>query len=112
MRKATRFDSGQASAELLALLPVLLAIAFAGWQVALAGQAWWLARIAADRAARAEALGTDVGLAARRSLPARLRRRAEVAETGDGVRVSIRLPDAFGVRLGRVSATSRFEEQR
>ncbi len=97
---------------MLALVPIFVAIAFAGWQVALVGQAWWLTRVAADRAARARSIGADERSAARQALPARLSRGAEVVATGDGVRVSVRLPDLFGVRLGTVSAESELEEQR
>ena len=46
-------ESGQATVELVALLPLLAAVGLALWQAVVAGQAMWLAGAAARSAARA-----------------------------------------------------------
>ena len=86
-------DRGQASIELLGVLPVVLLAALAAWQLALAGHAAWLAGNAARVAARAEAVGRDPGAAARAALPAHLRRGLIVTGRGEGrVDVRVRIP--------------------
>lgn len=109
-----RAQEGQATVELFGLLPVLALVALLAWQAAVAGQAAWLAGSAAREAARAQALGRDATAAARRVLPAQLRRGVRVARDGDdGVRVRIPVPvvvDA-GRRLGFVAARARMEPQ-
>ena len=60
--------SGQASVELVALLPLLAAVALLAWQGVVAGQAIWLSGAAARAAARAFALGDDPTAAARSSV--------------------------------------------
>jgi hypothetical protein len=52
-----RSTRGQASVELVALLPLLALNALALWQGVVAAQAAWLAGGAARAAARAQALG-------------------------------------------------------
>jgi hypothetical protein len=107
-------QDGQASVELVAVLPVLAALVAGVWQVALVGHASWSAAVAARAAARSEALGLDPRAAARAHLPARLDRGLRVREGRDGeVSVTVRVPSVLGVaRLGRVSATASFEAQR
>jgi hypothetical protein len=106
-------ERGQATVELVALLPLLaLAIALM-WQAALAGQAIWLASSAARAAARADAMGLDAAAAARRVLPERLERGLAVSSQGDGaVDVSVRVPSVVGGRLATVGARARFAPQR
>jgi pilus assembly protein CpaE len=89
---AQRRDSqrGQASIELLGVLPAVLLAALAAWQFALAGHAAWLAGNAARVAARAEAVGRDPGRAARDALPAHLRRGSIVRRRG-GERIDVRV---------------------
>jgi hypothetical protein len=104
---------GQASAEFVALLPLMVLVLAGAWQFVLAGDALWHARVAARAAARAQAVGADPRAAARAHLPSRLERalRVSTADNGD-VRVSIRIPAALGaLDLGRVSATAHFERQ-
>src|SRR5690349_2136993 len=60
---------GQASVELVVLLPVILVVLAVGYQAVLAGQAIWEVRVAARAAARANALGADAAAAARAHLP-------------------------------------------
>jgi hypothetical protein len=108
-------QSGQAAVELVAVLPVLIALLAGVWQVALVGHAAWSAGAAARAAARAHALGLDPRAAARAHLPRGLERGLSVREAGRGgqVTVSVRVPSVLGAaRLGRVSATSAFAAQR
>ncbi|HEV7807907.1 MAG TPA: hypothetical protein VGO80_18960 [Solirubrobacteraceae bacterium] len=106
-------ECGQASIELVALLPLVAVIAALGWQAVVAGQAVWLAGSAARAAARASAVGADARAAARRALPERLRRGVAVRTRGEhGVRVAITIPSVIGAgRLGTVSARARMQDQ-
>jgi hypothetical protein len=101
-------ESGQASAELAALLPLVALVLGIGWQLVVAGHAAAAAATAARAAARAEAVGADPREAARRHLPARLERGLRVRSTGPGaVTVTVRVPAIVGtVSLGTVDATS------
>jgi hypothetical protein len=91
--RSTDRQRGQASVELIALLPLLLAAAAVLWQLVLAGHAYWLCANAARVAARAALVGGVVDAAARSALPAPLERGLEVDAAGDGaVRVELRLP--------------------
>jgi len=95
-------QSGQASVELVATLPLVLLIALVAWQVALAGQTLWLCANAARAAARATAVGRDAAAAARSALPAALERGLRVSRAGSGaVRVEVRMP--FLLRQWRTS---------
>src|SRR5213080_2011664 len=97
-----RSESGQATVEFVALLPLVAVVAFALWQAMVAGQAVWLAGSAARAAARASAVGGDPRAAARRVLPVRLRDGVAIHSRGrDGVRVAIAIPSVAGaLRLG------------
>src|SRR4051812_49448096 len=86
-------EAGQASVELLGVLPAVLLVAALVWQLALAGQAAWLCANAARAAARAEAVGRDGPSAARSALPRSLERGLKVESAADGaVRVRLRIP--------------------
>ena len=109
-----RGEDGQASVELVAVLPVLVVIALLAWQAVVAGEAWWLAGTAAREAARAAAVGRDPGAAARAVLPGRMRDglRVKTGREGDGLRVRVQVPAVVeGMRLGSVSARARMEPQ-
>src|SRR2546423_10225596 len=80
---STTGQRGQASVELVALLPLLLVLVALAWQAALAGQAVWLSGAAARAAARARAVGGDEVAAARGSLPPALGRPLRVEHAGD-----------------------------
>src|SRR6266545_6298338 len=69
-----RREHGQAAAELVALLPLLIGVLACAWQVVLAGHAVLAAGAAARAAARAQAIGLDAGAAARAHLPTHLER--------------------------------------
>jgi hypothetical protein len=106
-------ERGQATVELVALLPLLALAVALMWQAALAGQAIWLASSAARAAARADAIGLDAAAAARRVLPARLERGLAVSSRARGaVDVSVRVPSLVGGHLATVGARARFAPQR
>ena len=86
-----RREDGTASVELIAVVPFLLLAVLAAAQIALAGQALWSAGIAARAAARAQVVGRDARVAARRALPPSMRGGAEVTAEG-GVSVRVRIP--------------------
>ena len=98
-------EQGQASVELVALLPLLVAGTLALSQLVLAGHAAWAASSAARAAARALAIGGDPALAARRALPGRLRAARASAQRG---RAASHSPCGFRGRWVRLtSAGSR-----
>lgn len=108
-----RDERGQASVELVGVLPLCLLACAVVWQLALAGHAAWAAGSAARAAARAAAVGGDPRTAARGALPESLERGLEVRPRDGGeVRVTVRVP-AIGalLSLGAVSASARFEPQ-
>jgi hypothetical protein len=115
MWRARGGEDGQAAVELVAVLPVLAAIALLCWQALIVGEAWWLAGTAAREGARAAALGGDPRAAAAGSLPARLRRDLHVTRGHDdaaAIRVQVAVPAVLArVRLGSVSARARMEPQ-
>ena len=86
-----RGESGQASVELLAVVPALLVVVLLVAQFALAGYALWSAGAAARAGARAGYVGGDAEEAARQSLPEALRDGASVSDR-DGVSVRVRAP--------------------
>jgi hypothetical protein len=109
-----RHEEGQASVELVALLPLLVLLACAAWQTVVAGQAAWMAGAAARDAARAQALGRDPAAAARAALPPRLRAGLRVTgDAEDGVRVRVVVPVVLtgGRSLGTVVGRARMEPQ-
>lgn len=108
-------ELGQASAELLGVVPAVLLVAAIVWQLALAGQAAWLCANAARAAARAVAVGRDGASAARSALPRSLERGLQVETSRNGaVRVRMRIPLLLGAWQSPVSvaATARLGEGR
>jgi pilus assembly protein CpaE len=88
-----RSEAGQASVEMVAVLPFVLLVGALCWQFALAGHAAWLSAHAARAGARADAVGADVGAAARSALPAGLERELKVKRLSEGgVRVEVQVP--------------------
>ena len=107
-------ERGQATVELVALLPLMAVLAALLWQAVVAGQAIWLAGSAARAAARASAIGGDAGAAARRVLPPRLEHGLTVGRErgGDGVRVAIEIPAIVGAgHLATFTARARLQDQ-
>src|SRR3954451_17612118 len=109
-----RGDRGQASVELVALLPLLALLVAVVWQAALVGQTIWLSGAAARAAARASAVGSDPLRPARAVLPRALRGGLSVrAEDSGSVALTLRVPALVGgARLGTVRARARFAPQR
>ncbi len=111
---STSAERGQATVELVALLPLMAVLAALLWQAVVAGQAVWLAGSAARAAARAAAIGADARAAARGALPPGLRRGVVVRRpaSGDGVIVLVSVPAVVGSgRLGSVRARARLQDQ-
>jgi hypothetical protein len=109
--RAGEGEDGQATVELVAVLPVLGLVLVLAWQAVVAGQTWWLAGAAAREAARASALGDDPAVAARRVLPQGARVDAKPAPDGS-VRIKLAIPPVVpGLRIGSVTTRARMEPQ-
>jgi predicted ATPase len=107
----SRGERGQATLELLGLLPVLLAVALAGAQLLAVGYSSVLAGNAAEAGALGLAGGGDPRAGARAALPGWSRAHARVSVSGGEVRVRLRPPTllrALAERL-EVSATATVE---
>ncbi len=85
-------EEGTASVELVAAVPFLLLVVLVAAQLALAGQAFWSAAIAARAGARAALVGGDANAAARRALPQSLRPDAQVSEDDATTIVQVAIP--------------------
>ncbi len=105
---------GQATVELVALLPLVGLLAALLWQALLAGETVWLSGGAARAAARAAAIGADPVDAARAVLPARIERGLRVERERDGgIALVLRVPAVLGGgTLASVTTRARFEAQR
>jgi pilus assembly protein CpaE len=80
-------ERGQATVELVAVVPALVLACVIAWELVLAGHTAWVAAHAARAGARAVAVGRD-GRAAARSVA----RSASVSVVGSRVRVSVPVP--------------------
>src|SRR5947208_11589314 len=111
---STTGERGQASVELVALLPLVLLLVAVAWQAAVAGQAVWLSGAAARAAARAQAVGADPVAAARSSLPPALSHLVGVHDArGGAIDLAVGVPAIVGgARLATVHARARFAPQR
>jgi hypothetical protein len=116
----THAERGQATVEVVALLPLLVMVALLLWQAAVAGQAIWLSASAARAAARAAAVGGDPASAARATLPPRLEhglrvrpdRDGDGERRGGGVAVTLRIPAVLsGGAVASTTARARFAPQ-
>ncbi len=102
-------ERGQASVELVAVLPALAVCLAIAAQTVVVGWSLWSAGNAARAGARAEEVGSDPEAAARRALPDALRDDA-VVHSDDGVRVRVRVPALLpGVSLPPVTAASTLD---
>jgi hypothetical protein len=107
-----RDATGQASVELIAILPLAALVVAVLWQAMLAGQAVWSSAGAARAAARAQAVGGDPRAAARGAVPGALRSGLRVRESDGAVRVGIRVPLVLsGMSLGTVDARAALPPQ-
>lgn len=104
-------EGGQASVELLGVLPLLIALALVVLQLLAIGYASVLAGSASEAGALALAAGADAEAGAREALPGWSRTRADVDVAGGEVKVRLRPPSPLRVlseRL-RVSAHAAVE---
>lgn len=86
-------EEGQATVELLGVVPALLALGLVVWQLTLVGHAAWMAAHAARAAARAQLVGDDAEAAARSALPKALEPVLGVhAEETGATRVEVPVP--------------------
>lgn len=95
-----RFNRGQASVEVVALLPTIVVAALLGWWAVAVAHEWVIAAGAARSAARAHEVGAPSDAAARRVLGPRraARHTLERRVAPDGAlsaRVTLRLPGAL-----------------
>lgn len=104
-------ERGQASLELLGLLPLLLTVALAAAQLLAVGYSSVLAGNAAEAGALALAGGGDARERARAALPGWSRAHARVSVDGGSVRVGLRPPALLRALAGEleVSATASVE---
>jgi hypothetical protein len=109
--RGRRGERGQAALELLALLPLLFAVALAAAQLLAVGYAGVLAGNAAEAAALALAGGADPRAAAHEALPGWSRTGARMSVTGGHVHVRLRPPTLLRALTGRleVSASAAVE---
>jgi hypothetical protein len=91
MAKHVRSESGQSSAELVAVVPILIVVTLALAQLAVAGYALWTAGTAARAAARAEEVGGDPRAAAHSAVPTWLEHRMRV-DTDDPIEIRLAAP--------------------
>ncbi|HEX7291433.1 MAG TPA: hypothetical protein VF250_09935 [Conexibacter sp.] len=98
--------AGQAAVELVALLPLVVAVALAVLQALAAGLAVELAGHAAQTGAVALAQGRDGEAAARAALPGWARSRLHVEVDGPRVRVRVTPPSLLPGAGARLAATA------
>jgi hypothetical protein len=103
-----RAATGQASVEILAMLPVLVAVALVVLQLLAVGYASVLAGSAAEAGALALAADADPQASVREALPGWSRAGARVSVDDDRVEVHLRPPSLLRVLADRleVSATA------
>ena len=100
-------ERGQATVELLGVVPALLVVGFVVWQLILVGHTAWVTAHAARAAARAAVVGKDAADAARSVLPAGLERGLEIE--GDRVRVPVPIVHHGWHAPVKVAATASLE---
>jgi hypothetical protein len=101
-----RTESGQASVEVVALLPLVVVAALAVMALLAAGQARELARHAAAAGAMAILQDADPEQAARAAAPTWPTTRMDVRVQGRRVLVRVRPSAPFGLRVGLLDATA------
>ena len=84
-------EDGQATVELIGVVPALLAVGLVLWQLILVGHAAWMSAHAARAAARADLVGEDADAAARAVVPSVLERGLEV-DRDDAGRTRVEVP--------------------
>jgi len=111
-------ERGQASVELLAVLPALILCVVVAAHALPSGWALWSAADAARVGARAEHVGREGAEAAREALPAPLRPRGEKeaersVQSGErGISVEVDVPGLLpGIDPSRIGAAARLEPE-
>jgi hypothetical protein len=99
-------SAGQASVELIAILPLALLVALAIAQLLAAGMAHELAGNAAEAGAVALLQGTDAAAAARAALPGWSRERASVRVSGRRIEIRLRPRTVIPLLADRLAATA------
>ncbi len=108
LKRASDAD-GQASAELVAVVPLLVLVVVAAAQMAAAGWALWSAGNAARAGARAAHVGGDAERVAHDALPGPLRGHAEISDD-DELTVRVRAPGLVpGIPRFAVSAAASLD---
>lgn len=109
--RLVRAERGQATLELLGVLPMLVAVALAGAQLLAVGYSSVLAGNAAEAGALALAGGADPRAGVREALPGWSRAHLRVAVSGGEVRVRLRPPTLLRPLADRleVSASAAVE---
>ena len=102
---ALRRQSGQATVELVALLPLVVVVGLAAGQLLAAGAAHELAGNAAEAGAAAMLQGGDARDAVRLALPGWSRERAELRVDGRRVRVRLAPRTVMPGLASRLAAT-------
>ncbi|HEY7455147.1 MAG TPA: hypothetical protein VH683_11300 [Thermoleophilaceae bacterium] len=100
-------EAGQASAELLCMLPLLLAAALAAAQLLAVGYASVLAGNAAEAGALTLAGGGDARAGVRAALPGWSRARARVDVSGGEVQVHLRPPTLIRALARELEVTAK-----
>jgi hypothetical protein len=100
-------ERGQATLELLGLLPVLIAVALAGAQLLAVGYSGVLAGNAAEAGALALAGGADARAGARDVLPGWSRAHAHVSVVDGEVRVKLRPPTLLRALADELEVSAR-----
>jgi pilus assembly protein CpaE len=104
---SSRAESGQASVEAVAIVPIVLLAAAIAWQLVLTGHTLWLCANAARSAARADLVGASPARAARNALPKSLERDLSVTHLAGGrIRVRLRLPVLLHAWRGPVTVSA------
>ena len=95
-------ERGQATVELLGVLPALLVVGLVAWQLILVGHSAWMSAHAARAAARAKLVGEDPEAAARSVLHG-----ADVDAGGGAARVKVAVPLVHPNWRGPVDISAR-----
>lgn len=95
-----RDERGLASLEFLAVVPLMLTVAFMVWQLGVAGYAAVSANEAARAAARAASLDQDADAAAQAALPDGLDASVSGGRAGNGYSYTVRVDVPLFTRLG------------
>jgi len=92
LRPAVRTETGQATIDALGVIPLVVLVVLAMWEMALIGYTDVLASNSAREAARAWAVGEPCQPPAEKPLPKAWREGMKAVQLADGVRVTLKVP--------------------